>query len=479
MVLLPLHLVAFVLLYLGTMRIVRGEILRTHTHDATVILKEAVQDLHPLMVSHDGGDAQEKLESFMVSHELLDLRLYGPDAVLLGNRAGGGMADPEIAAFLASGQHEQFRFQREDRTLALHGLTRLDSEAPCQECHPANEVLGVASMRLDMTPQVAAAHDRMSRNLGILIIAWGGLVALTTSIGTRVARRSVERLRAGVGSGDQSAEGPGVSALLLDPASARLYESLREVLERQQQRDVEVTSRLHHTQRLASLGQLAAGLAHEIKNPLAGIHGVLELLRDDEENPDRAMLYGEMLDELDRVNGTIHTLLAFARPSPPQRTTTDVSGLIDGIATLLRPGLAKRRIELVASVVPPGVTFQLDPDQIRQVLVNLVNNAAEAIEQGGTIAIRATPFPDGTGLILAVEDDGPGIADGELQSIFEPFYSTKFSGTGLGLAVARSLVAQHGGELQVESRVGEGSTFFALLPEPDRHTGAGEDAAGA
>lgn len=474
MVLLPLHLVAFVLLYLGTMRIVRSEILRTHTHDATVILKEAVQDLHPLMVSHDGGDAQAKLQSFLASHELLDLRLYGPDAVLLGNRPAGGPADPEIAAFLASGQHEQFRFQREDRTLALHGLTRLDSEAPCQECHPADEVLGVASMRLDMTPQVAAAHDRMSRHLGLLIIAWGGLVALTTTVGARVARRSVEQLRAGIGAGDQAASGPGVSALLLDPASARLYESLREVLERQQRRDVEVASRLHHTQRLASLGQLAAGLAHEIKNPLAGIHGVLELLRDEEEDPEQVNLYREMLDELDRVNRTIHTLLAFARPSPPQRRATAVAGLIDGIATLLRPGLAKRGIELVTSVVPPDATFQLDPDQIRQVLVNLVSNAGEAIEQDGTIAIRATPFPDGSGLILAVEDDGPGIAEAELQSIFEPFYSNKFSGTGLGLAVARSLVAQHDGELQVESRPGQGSTFFAVLPEPTR-AGADDD----
>jgi signal transduction histidine kinase len=468
MVLLPVHLIAFALLYIGTMRIVRGEILRTHTHDATVILEEAVQDLHPLMVAHEGGDAQARLESFLTAHEVLDLHLYGPSGVLLGNRTAGGPVDPEVAAFLASGQREQFEFQRDGDTLALHGLTRLDSEEACHECHPADAVLGVASMRLDMTPQVDAAHDRMSRNLGLLIIVWGGIVALTTSVAARYARRSVEQLRAGIRSGiPGTAPQSGVGKLLLDPVSGNLYDSLREVLERQQRRDVEVTSRLHHTQRLASLGQLAAGLAHEIKNPLAGIRGVLELMRDDEPDGERIRLYREMLQELDRVNGTIHSLLGFARPSPPKRVPTDVAELIDGTAKLLRPGLSKNGIRLVTTVDPNTLSFRLDPDQIRQVVVNLVNNAAEAIERDGTIAIRATPFPDGSGLILAVADDGPGISEDAQEEIFEPFYSTKFSGTGLGLAVAKSLVSKHDGELQVESRLGHGSTFFVLLPEPD------------
>jgi signal transduction histidine kinase len=265
--------------------------------------------------------------------------------------------------------------------------------------------------------------------------------------------------------------------LLLDPVSARLYESLRDVLERQQQRDVELSSRLHHTERLASLGQLAAGLAHEIKNPLAGIHGVLELLRDEENDSDRRNLYREMLDELDRVNGTIQALLGFARPSPPRRVPTAIAELIGGIAKLMRPGLSKKGIVLETTVAPEVTTFPLDPDQIRQVVVNLVGNAADAIEENGRIAIRATTFPDRSGLILAVEDDGPGIPEERRQEIFEPFYSTKFSGTGLGLAVARSLVVKHGGELQVESREGRGSVFFALFPDPERADDEGSQGA--
>jgi signal transduction histidine kinase len=334
-------------------------------------------------------------------------------------------------------------------------------------------------MRLDLTEQVAAAQSRVGRHLALLIIAWAALVVITNVIAARFARRSVARLHAGVGAtGDPAAAESRMGQLLLDPVSARLYESLRDVLERQQQRDVELSSRLHHTERLASLGQLAAGLAHEIKNPLAGIHGVLELLRDEENDSDRRNLYREMLDELDRVNGTIQALLGFARPSPPRRVPTAIAELIGGIAKLMRPGLSKKGIVLETTVAPEVTTFPLDPDQIRQVVVNLVGNAADAIEENGTIAIRATTFPDGSGLILAVEDDGPGIPEERRQEIFEPFYSTKFSGTGLGLAVARSLVVKHGGELQVESREGRGSVFFALFPDPERAEDPGSQGAG-
>jgi signal transduction histidine kinase len=100
-------------------------------------------------------------------------------------------------------------------------------------------------------------------------------------------------------------------------------------------------------------------------------------------------------------------------------------------------------------------------------LVNLISNAADAIDHGGTISVRATEFPDGKGVIIAVEDDGPGISEEGLGGIFEPFYTTKFSGTGLGLAVAKSLVDKHGGRIEVESAVGAGTTFFVLLPEAD------------
>jgi signal transduction histidine kinase len=107
---------------------------------------------------------------------------------------------------------------------------------------------------------------------------------------------------------------------------------------------------------------------------------------------------------------------------------------------------------------------QIDGSKIRQVLLNLIQNAAEAMEDGGAVTVRASGFPEGGGIVLAVQDDGPGIPPEQLKRVFEPFFSTKFSGTGLGLAIARSLVEQHGGTLQVDSEVGKGTNFYLILP---------------
>lgn len=465
LVLVPLHVAAFVALYLGTMAIVQKEIFRTQTHDARVTLEEAIHYLHPLMVAHEGFRTDNRLLDFISVHQLLDLKLYGPDGNLLGERLPGPNST-EIRSFLEGGEAERFRFFKHQNRLSLQGVVRLVAEGPCQECHPPGQLLGAASMRRDMTPELAATHNRMGRNMALLIVVWVVIIAALSTATTRMARKSVAKIEEKLSAegGTPHGDGPGVDKIFLDPVAAHLYDSLRDVLEQQRKREAEVSSRLQHTERLASLGQLAAGLAHEIKNPLAGIRGVLELLRDESPEEANTQLYGEMLEELDRVNGTIHSLLRFARPAKPRRQHTDVAVLLESTAQLMRPALVKRSIELDVETSPDLPEFEIDPDQIRQVLVNLIGNAADAVGKDGTISIRAATFPDHEGLIIAVTDEGSGIPEKDLSKIFEPFHTTKFSGTGLGLAVARALVEHHGGRIEVESKIGIGSIFLVLLP---------------
>jgi two-component system nitrogen regulation sensor histidine kinase GlnL len=220
---------------------------------------------------------------------------------------------------------------------------------------------------------------------------------------------------------------------------------------------------------------MAAMLAHEIKNPLAGIKGALEILREDTGEEFTESLCNEMLGELGRVNETLQALLTSARPSPPQLTTIDVADLLSEVHRLIEPGLRRRQIRLEIVTEGDALTARIDAAKIRQVLLNLIDNAAAEIEEGGTILVRAADFPEGGGVIIAVEDDGPGIPEDTLPQIFDPFFTTKFSGTGLGLAISQSLVEQHGGTLQVESEVGKGTTFFVILPEG----GPNEDAVAA
>jgi len=461
----PVHIMAFALLFFGTMRVVELEILRAHSLDAHHLLEEAVKELHPLMVGHEKAEILHAVGEFADAHKLLDLRIFGKTGTEIGvlNRT-----NPEIAAFLAGEKEELFRFDRDGEKVSMIGMHRLRSADACVECHPPAQILGVATMRLDLTDQMGAAHGSLRRNLVLLIAGWALLVGVVNVCLGSITRRSLARMQLyalpeepDTGFSDED------SGLFLDPVSTELFESLRSLKEDQRSREAEVNGRLRRAEHLASLGQLAAGLAHEIKNPLAGIRGVTEILRDECEDESQRNLFEQIVIELDRVNRTIHSLLGFARPSVPKRVPTDVRALIEDSVHLVRPNLRKQDIKLEIDVAPNLETFRLDPTHIRHVLVNLVTNSVDAIENGGKISIRAFTSSDGNELFLSVSDDGPGIAANLHGKVFDPFFTTKFTGTGLGLAVVSSLVARNGGVIELMSEPARGTTFIVLLPDDE------------
>jgi signal transduction histidine kinase len=304
----------------------------------------------------------------------------------------------------------------------------------------------------------------------LIIVVWATLLTLTTVIVRRSILRSATRFKAQLEAAGtvSTAESDSPPDLVLDPTTARLQDALRSFLRDQRERQKKVASRLAHTDQLASLGQLAAGLAHEIKNPLAGIQGALEILKEDEEKDTTRLLYGEMLSELDRVNSTLHSLLSSARPTPPQISTSDAKKLVEDVQRLVAPGLRRRRIALETDFAAGEIVAPFDAAKIRQILINLIQNAADAIEEDGVISVSVARCPDGTGAIFVVEDDGPGIPEEHQKNIFEPFFTTKFTGTGLGLSITRGLVEQHGGTIDFETSADEGTTFFVILPEGEK-----------
>ena len=463
LILVPLHLVAFLALYLGLLALVRREVRISHGEAAAMLVRTLVDDLHPLMVASGPDEIRQALVRSTSNHDLLDLELFDANAAPLSDPA---TVNPTVAALIASRTEQEIELRRTDSGWTMQGTVAITAAAEhCHTCHQPNQVLGAAVLSYDITPYMDAATSRLRRSIGLLVVGWVGLVAIVAVASRGAVRRAVVRLRAEISSDGTAGPIPGVSKLMLDPVSAELYASLHEVLRSQRQREEQVASRLSHTDRLASLGQLAAGLAHEIKNPVAGLQGALEILRDETADPNHRELFEQMIGETRRVTETLQSLLHFARPARPQMDLTDVDALLRDLAQLTAPSLARRQARLEVETAPDLPRFVLDPGQIRQVLVNLVNNAADAMEgNGGRVVLRATTFPDGGGLILGVEDDGPGMSPEVASRIFEPFFTTKHHGTGLGLAVARSLVAQHGGRLEVRSNPGSGTTFLIVLP---------------
>jgi signal transduction histidine kinase len=232
--------------------------------------------------------------------------------------------------------------------------------------------------------------------------------------------------------------------------------------------------------KLASIGQLAAGVAHEINNPLGIILGYTQLLiREEPEGTERR----EDLKTIEKHTRTCKTivedLLSFARRSHTKKEPASVRDIIDEVLSVVRHNLELRRIEVVTHFDPQLPALVVDKDKLRQVFMNLIMNAQQAIGKDGRITIRTVFDDDRKHVRVSVSDTGTGIEPKHLPRIFDPFFTTKSTGegTGLGLSVSYGIVKDHGGEILVESEPGKGSVFTVLLPvtaEP-RDSGGRDD----
>lgn len=224
-------------------------------------------------------------------------------------------------------------------------------------------------------------------------------------------------------------------------------------------------------EKLATLGTLAAGIAHEIRNPLTSIKARLYTLDKHLEAPALARKDTDIIStEITRLERIVQEVLSFARPSEPEPKNISASALLREVHALMASGLENERVKIVVETGPDLVVFA-DAALLKQVLINLIRNAADAIDDSGTISlrVRAASNPSRNGreadmVILEVSDTGRGIPADVEKRLFDPFFSTKETGTGLGLSIAARIVEKHGGNLQYQTRVGHGTTFGIVLP---------------
>lgn len=256
--------------------------------------------------------------------------------------------------------------------------------------------------------------------------------------------------------------------------------------ERAQRRKVEDTARklsevyaqlqksfeqLRRADRLSALGELSAGLAHEIRNPLGSIEGAVQILGRRELPDDTRKEFTDLAyREVVRLKGLLTNFLDFARPQPPQMVSTDVALLLESVTKLASETakMAKVTIQTAAGDGLPSVS--IDAEQIRQVLLNLVINAIQAMPQGGQITLRAVL--DGDFVKVEIEDEGVGIPAQDLERVFDPFFTTRTAGTGLGLSIAYQIVSHHGGHIAATPNPQRGMTFAVTLPTTSLSVGA-------
>ena len=228
-------------------------------------------------------------------------------------------------------------------------------------------------------------------------------------------------------------------------------------------RRLERKSRLQ--QRLAAVGEMAAGIAHEIRNPLASMSGSIQILRQELPlSDDQERLMDIVLRESERLNETIRAFLAYARPRRFETERLDLRRVVGDTALLLQHSSEFSEAHTVEVDVPPGpVWYEADENQMRQIVWNLATNALHAMPKGGRLQLSAGCHPAG-GALVRVADQGIGIPADEIGEVFQPFRSSFEKGTGLGLAIVHRIVSDYGGEVQISSKKGAGTTVSVCLP---------------
>jgi signal transduction histidine kinase len=343
----------------------------------------------------------------------------------------------------------------------------------CAKCHTDNRpILGFLNVVSSFPPVDSGAGRHwmfMVLTTVFALAAAGAMIAVlfTFVIGRRLDTLSQTMSR--VEAGDLTARVPENGTDELEGLAKSFNTMVVRLADARRQIEDRHLGEIRRAEHMAALGKMAAGIAHEINNPLAGMQNcVRTLLKRTRDEAQRVEYLAMLREGLDRIGRTVGRLLDFARETEPQLELTDLSSLLRRCLTLLEHELAARGISVVVTAEHRIPTFLADPRQLEQVFLNLLMNAMDAMPDGGKITVSinqrdgvAPPFVE-----IQITDTGVGIAPEHLPRIFDPFFTTKDvgKGTGLGLSVSYGIVRGHGGSIEVKSEVGKGSTLVITLP---------------
>lgn len=470
--------------YLVTSRVTRGVVLDARVSQAKEVATLAAARFSGIPRTPEAlGTALEEVRA-----------LVAPDWVWLLDAEGIALsseddakADPALVASLAGvvAQHRVVEADRGESQLIVVAPVRVSAKERDEEGsnEPAPELRKLSLVWLsDITPTL----DQVRQLEGLFILFSTIIVVLSVLLGYVLLGRSVvqpvqrlvrriDRFEAGEGAAKRSGRLPSGELGDLTQSFERLATRLAEDRSRIERQLSELTfanreiasqqEQLVRTGKLASVGELAAGVAHEIGNPIAVIQGYLEMLSDPELPPETLQSYLRIMDDsIERVSTIIRDLLDFARPVSEQDPGGDAVASLKTVHKLLAHQKRLRHVEFQVESEAERAAVSIPSGRLEQVLINLVFNAADATPEGGEVHLSAT-LSDAS-VQIEVSDTGSGISPEDQERIFDPFFTTKDpgEGTGLGLSICHSLIESYGGKIEFESRAGEGTRFLLTLP---------------
>ncbi len=456
----------------------QSQLINSARENTDLLLRTVEASIYNSMRIGNTEDVQVILEMVGQNPKLTGVRIFHPHGMVLRS------SHPvEVGKPVDSADYRLFLQNKKEGITTVEGLgdvlkmiKPIYNDEPCHTCHgPKSRVIGV----LNVNYSLAETQKRMVEATQLFFVSTAAIIAFLSITISLVLLKFVRKpLKLIVSNMAKVEEGDLTVRMNYKGRDevGRLADSFDSMIGRLDTAKKELEQfhfqQMERADRLASVGEMAAGIAHEIKNPLTGIAAAISIIKEDYDASDpRLEILNEVLEQIKRLDKTVNDMLFFGKPSQPELDYSDINTILTktlGFASQYKGG---RQVEKKLQLDEGLPLAYVDPKQIQQVFLNLILNAFQAMPGGGVISLETALREDeGKSWIrIIIADTGEGIPSLVLEKLFTPFFTTKAQGTGLGLAICHKIITQHEGKISVLSEIGKGTQFIIDLPSVADH----------
>jgi signal transduction histidine kinase len=444
-----------------------------------------IADIYTGVVEHIMLEGKPQLikqafRNAVLAPDVRDLFILREDGTVFFSASDTSINKLPLSQFqpIAGNRTTKFFSLYENNSLVEYILTPIPKKKECYSCHQHDESLrGYFAVKIIMDDVYFLARQHRTLNILISVLTFLGVGGILYFSLAALVINPVQKLNTSIRGIENSLEllkhGEQISLPLLPAISksgeiadmSRDFNSLITQLNNANAKLYNTHQmQLEHVDRLAATGEMAASIAHEIKNPVTGILGALQVFEKEmtDENPRKEILV-EMMAQLDRVNHAVNDLLTYAKPTPPAFTKISSSELIHRTLSLLQKQIQEKNITINIELSPVHDIIYADRKQLQQVFWNIIINGIQAMESGGTLTISSVH--ENSSVKFIIVDTGKGIPIDEIEKVFKPFYTTKHKGTGLGMTISQRIIQHHNGKITITSLLGKGTLICITLPQ--------------
>ncbi len=422
-----------------------------------------------MMLAGRGLEFQRFLET-LIAEDIEEVRIFNEQGIIVASsipkEIGNKIYKKDLDMFRTQSKSEVFTHQEKNKVF-YSMVVPIVNEPACQQCHnDGAKYRGILDVEISMDKIM---NRLQSFRYQMVVFSVLTIIALSISL-TLMTKYLINKPIDGIIATMKKAEEGDLSARFeterIDEVG-KLSSSLNSMLSQLESARKEI-EKLHHEeyqriQKMASIGELAAAIAHEIKNPLAGISGAIQVFAEEFPNDDpKKEIVDDVILEIERLDKAVRDLLNFASPPVPHPLLTNVGSMMERLLHVISTRAEKQNIDIRLNINADIDNAFLDPEQFQQVFLNITLNAIQSMPDGGTLEIDVHKNDDMIEFLF--KDSGIGIPSENTKNLFKPFFTTKNTGTGLGLSICKNIIEQHGGTIEVASQPNKGSLFIIRTP---------------